>query len=63
MRGLSWILLALSVVLFLIGGLSKSVDVIWWVLPVAWWRASMAAAIYAIALTLIHERGGMRGAS
>ncbi len=63
MRGLCWILLALSVVLFLIGGLSKAMDAVWWVYPVAWWRASMAAVIYAIALTLIQERGGMRGAS
>ena len=63
MRGLCWILLALSVVLFLIGGLSKAFDTVWWVIPVAWWRASIAAVIYAIALTLIHERGGMRGAS
>jgi hypothetical protein len=56
MKGLSWILLALSVVLFLIGGLSKAMDATWWVAPVAWWRASMASVIYAIALALIHQR-------
>ena len=54
MKNACWSLFGLSVVVFLIGSISKLTgnDIldIW---PVAWWRAAMALVIYAMALKII----------
>jgi len=64
MKNVCWALFGFSVLLLLIGVYSKFVGQGSWVMdfpPVAWWRASMAAVIYSIALALI-TRGEHVGA-
>ena len=64
MKNVCWALFCFSVLLLLIGVYSKFVGQDSWVMdfpPVAWWRASMAAVIYSIALALI-TRGERAGA-
>jgi hypothetical protein len=61
MRMVCWILLGLSMLLFLIGVYSKFAGVEGYVMgfvPVAWWRAAMALAIYSIAFKMVHGNGG-----
>lgn len=57
MKWLAWVLLAASVILFLIGCFTKvfSPSDPFWFFPVAWWRASVMLALYAIALPLLHR--------
>lgn len=60
MRIVCWVLLGLSVLLFLIGVYSKFAGLgnfVMGFLPVAWWRAAMAMAIYSIAFKMVHENG------
>jgi hypothetical protein len=60
MRIVCWILLALSALLFLLGVYSKFVgpgNFVMGFVPVAWWRAAMALAIYSIAFKMVHENG------
>ena len=56
MKNVCWALFGFSVLLLLIGIYSKFAGEGSFVMdfpPVAWWRASMAAVIYSIALALI----------
>ena len=56
MKNVCWALFGFSALLFLIGIYSKFVGQDSFVMgfaPVAWWRASMAAVMYSIALSLI----------
>jgi len=60
MRMVCWVLLGLSVILFLLGVYSKLVgpgSQAFGFLPIAWWRAAMALAIYSIAFKMLHENG------
>ncbi len=64
MKNVCWALFGFSVLLFLIGVYSKFAGPGSWVMdfaPVGWWRASMAAVMYSIALSLI-SRGERAGA-
>jgi hypothetical protein len=64
MKNICWALFGFSALLLLIGVYSKFAGQDAWVMdfrPVAWWRASMAAVIYAMALTMI-TRGEHAGA-
>jgi hypothetical protein len=64
MKNVCWALFGFSVLLFLIGTYSKFAGEDSFVMnfpPVAWWRASMAAVMYSIALSLI-SRGERAGA-
>jgi len=64
MKNACWALFGFSILLLLIGVYSKFVGQDSWVMgfqPVAWWRASMAAVMYAMALALI-TRGERAGA-
>ncbi len=57
MKMTSWVLLVLSVVFFLIGALSKMTGTELLYLPVAWWRASIAFVVYAMALSVLGRDG------
>jgi hypothetical protein len=64
MKNICWALFGLSALLLLIGVYSKFTGDGSGVMgfePVAWWRASMAAVMYSIALSLI-SRGEHAGA-
>ncbi len=64
MKNVCCALFGFSALLLLIGVYSKFAGQGSWVMdfpPVTWWRASMAAVIYSIALTLI-TRGERAGA-
>ncbi len=64
MKNVCWALFGFSALLLLIGVYSKFAGQGSWVMdfqPVAWWRESMAAVIYSIALALI-TRGEHAGA-
>ncbi len=59
MKNLCWALFGLSVLLLLIGVYSKLAGLdghAFGLEPVAWWRASMAAVIYSMALALISKK-------
>ena len=56
MKNFCWVLFGFSVLLLLVGVYSKIAGSGSHVLgfpPVAWWRASMAAVIYSMALSMI----------
>ena len=62
MKNVCWALFGLSVLLFLLGVVSKFVggdggDFPLRFAPVAWWRAAMAALLYAIGLKILGENG------
>jgi hypothetical protein len=64
MKNVCWALFGFSALLLLIGVYSKFAGEGSFVMdfpPVAWWRASMAAVMYSIALSLI-ARGDRAGA-
>jgi hypothetical protein len=64
MKMVPWVLLGISVVLFIICVYSKFAGPEGWVLgyaPKGWWRAAMAGAVYAIAFKLLHENGKLSG--
>ncbi len=64
MKNVCWALFGFSALLLLIGVYSKFAGEGSFVMdfpPVAWWRASMAAVMYSIALSLI-MRGDRAGA-
>jgi hypothetical protein len=57
MRHVGWILLGLSLILFLLGSYSMFAGPGGYILrisPESWWRAAMAAVVYAIALKVLH---------
>jgi hypothetical protein len=56
MKMMSWILLGLSVLVFLCGVYSKMFGMEGWLLgfqPGAWWRASISFVMYALAFSVI----------
>jgi len=58
MKMIPWILLGVSVILFLLGGyslLASRGSFAFGINPEAWWRAAMAAAVYCIAFKLLHQ--------
>ena len=60
MKNVSWLLYAVSVVLFLAAGYSKLMGPEHYLFGLAaagWWRASMALVIYAMALKILGTKG------
>jgi hypothetical protein len=57
MKHVGWILLGLSLLMFLLGSYSMFAgpgNYLFKIGPEAWWRGAMAAVVYAIALKILH---------
>ena len=51
------LLLAGSVILFLVGVVFKALDLVngWYFMPVSWWRGSVTLALFAISLGVLER--------
>ena len=64
MKQVGWVLLCVSLILFLLGSYSLFAGVgnfAFNIAPESWWRGAMAAAVYAIAFKILHTDGKLGG--